>query len=72
MSISSHEIKGYTVILIPAKSGTTLIHSFIHTGFMHEDAKNLGKKVGVYPIDDNDWNDVGQWAEYKHMVEKML
>ena len=34
-----------------------------------EDAKNIGKKVGVFPIDDEAWIDVGQWAEYKKAVD---
>lgn len=36
-----------------------------------EDAKNLGSKVGVFPIDDDDWIDVGQWAEYQKAVERL-
>ena len=42
MNISSHKIKGYTIILIPAKGGMTLVQSHIHTGFIHEDKKTLG------------------------------
>ena len=42
---------------------------FIHITHLIEDLKNNGKKVGVYPIDDDDWIDVGQWAEYKESVE---
>ena len=33
-------------------------------------AKIKRKKVGVYPIDDESWIDVGQWVEYKKIVEK--
>ena len=36
-----------------------------------EDAKNQGKKVGVFPIDDDAWIDVGQWAEYQKVVDKI-
>ena len=36
-----------------------------------EDAKNQGKKVGVFPIDDDAWIDVGQWSEYQKVVEKI-
>ena len=35
--------------------------------------KNLKKKrlsVGVYPIQDGEWIDVGQWSEYKKAFEK--
>ena len=26
-------------------------------------------KIGLFPIDDNNWNDVGQWPEYKETVK---
>ena len=38
---------------------------FYHITHLIEDAKNQGKKVGVFPIDDDAWIDIGQWAEYK-------
>jgi dTDP-glucose pyrophosphorylase len=41
---------------------------FIHITHLIEDVKNNGKKVGVYPVDDDDWIDVGQWAEYKESI----
>lgn len=44
---------------------------FYHITHLVEDAKNQGKKVGVFPIDDDDWIDVGQWAEYKKAVERL-
>ena len=44
---------------------------FYHITHLIEDAKNQGKKVGVYPIDDDDWIDVGQWAEYKKAMERL-
>ena len=34
------------------------------------DAINDGKKVGIYPISDNSWVDVGQWPEYNKALEK--
>ena len=39
-------------------------NKFYHITHLIEDAKNQGKKVGVFPIDDDAWIDVGQWAEY--------
>ena len=42
-----------------------------HITTLIEDIKNSGKSVGVYPIDDNSWIDIGQWAEYKKAVEKL-
>ena len=34
-------------------------------------AKNKKKQIGVYPIDDESWIDVGQWTEYKQALEKL-
>jgi len=36
-----------------------------------KDVKKDGKKVGVFPIDDSSWVDVGQWADYKKAVESL-
>ena len=32
-------------------------------------AKN--KQVGVYPIDEDSWNDIGQWKQYEKVIKKM-
>ena len=34
-------------------------------------AKKRGYKIGVFPIDDSSWFDVGQWEEYRKTIEKM-
>ena len=34
-----------------------------------EDSISNGKSVGVYPVKEDDWSDIGQWAEYKKVVE---
>ena len=34
-----------------------------------EDCIEGGNKVGVYPVKQDDWNDIGQWAEYKKVLE---
>ena len=44
---------------------------FYHITNLIEDAKNQGKKVGVFPIDDHAWVDIGQWAEYKKAIEML-
>ena len=44
-------------------------NKFYHITLLIEDAKNIDKKVGVFPIDDEAWIDVGQWAEYKKAVD---
>ncbi len=35
------------------------------------DARENGGEIGVYPIDDDNWIDVGQWAEYQKAIEKL-
>tara|TARA_B100000519_G_C14254536_1_gene444332 strand:+ start:3058 stop:4104 length:1047 start_codon:yes stop_codon:yes gene_type:complete len=45
-------------------------NKFYHITHLIEDAKNIGKKVGVFPIDDDAWVDIGQWAEYKSAIDK--
>ena len=45
-------------------------NKFYHITHLIEDAKNIGKKVGVFPIDDDAWIDIGQWSEYKNAIDK--
>ena len=42
---------------------------FYHITHLIENAKNQGKKVGVYPVNDDAWIDVGQWTEYQKAVK---
>jgi len=42
-----------------------------HITHLIEDAKKLGKRVGVYPVDNDTWIDVGQWSEYRKAVERL-
>ena len=46
-------------------------NEFYHITHLIEDLKNKGKKVGVYPINDEDWIDIGQWKEYKNAIDKL-
>lgn len=34
-------------------------------------AKDAGKRVGVYPVSENSWLDMGQIKEMEHMIEKL-
>ncbi|MFA4905585.1 MAG: nucleotidyltransferase family protein [Candidatus Margulisiibacteriota bacterium] len=34
-------------------------------------AKGEGRKIGVFPISDKSWVDIGQWEEYHKTLEKM-
>jgi dTDP-glucose pyrophosphorylase len=42
-----------------------------HITHLIEDAQKNGKRIGVYPIDDDAWIDVGQWAEYQKAVNQL-
>ena len=46
-------------------------NKFYHITHLIEDAKNAGKKIGVFPIDDDAWIDVGEWAEYQKAIKKL-
>jgi dTDP-glucose pyrophosphorylase len=46
-------------------------NKFYHITELIEDLKKAGKKVGVYPISEEAWIDVGQWAEYKKVVDRL-
>ena len=34
--------------------------------------KKKKKQVGVYPVDDESWIDVGQWSEYRKAVDRLI
>ncbi len=42
-----------------------------HITQLIEDANQQGKRVGVYPIGEEAWIDVGQWAEYRKAAEQL-
>jgi len=46
-------------------------NKFYHITNLIEDVKNQGKKVGVFPIDDDSWIDVGEWDEYRKAIERL-
>ncbi|MBL51827.1 MAG: nucleotidyltransferase [Candidatus Marinimicrobia bacterium] len=46
-------------------------NKFYHITNLIEDAKDLGLKIGVYPINDDAWTDIGQWAEYKKVIDSL-
>jgi dTDP-glucose pyrophosphorylase len=46
-------------------------NKFCHITHLIEDVRKQGKKVGVFPIDDDTWIDVGQWEEYKKSLEEI-
>jgi len=46
-------------------------NQFYHITNLIEDAQKIGKKIGVFPIPEGAWIDVGQWGEYKNAVAKL-
>ena len=44
-------------------------NTFFHITHLIEKAKNRGMKVGIFPIDDDDWIDIGQWTEYRKALD---
>jgi len=44
-------------------------NKFYHITHMIDDLKNAGRRIGVFPIDDDAWIDIGQWTEYKKVME---
>ena len=44
---------------------------FFHVTQLIEKAKEQGKRVGIYPVDEDSWTDVGQWTEYKKALDTL-
>lgn len=42
---------------------------FYHITHLMENLKSEGRRVGVYPISQNDWKDMGEWNEYLKMIK---
>lgn len=43
---------------------------FFHITHLMEKLKSQGRRVGVYPISQTDWQDMGDWDEYLKLVRK--
>lgn len=41
---------------------------FFHITHLMELLKKQGRRVGVYPISQNDWKDMGDWQEYLKLI----
>ena len=42
-----------------------------HITDLIEKVKSKGKRIGVFPIDDGAWIDIGQWEEYRSALRKL-
>jgi dTDP-glucose pyrophosphorylase/predicted transcriptional regulator len=46
-------------------------NTFFHVTYLIENIKNRKRKVGVYPVSEKSWKDVGEWTQYyKNVVLK--
>ena len=45
-------------------------NEFYHITFLIEKLRKEGRKVGVFPINEGSWTDVGNWKEYYKFLEK--
>lgn len=45
-------------------------NDFFHITHLMEKLQKKGEKVGVYPISQNDWVDMGDWNEYLSVIKK--
>jgi dTDP-glucose pyrophosphorylase len=55
-------LKSETLRLIPDKQ-------FFHMTHLIEKIQNENGKVGVFPVSESSWIDVGEWGEYKKALE---
>jgi len=46
-------------------------NEFFHITHLFDTIQKSGKKIGVYPVSEKSYLDVGQWAEYKKAVEQL-
>jgi NDP-sugar pyrophosphorylase family protein len=45
--------------------------TYYHITQLIEDIKSKGHKIGVFPISEKSWTDIGEWASYKKVIEKI-
>jgi dTDP-glucose pyrophosphorylase/CMP-N-acetylneuraminic acid synthetase len=56
-------------ILEPAILDVIPDNTFYNITDLIEDLKKLNKKIGVFPVYENSWIDVGQWDEYRKALK---
>lgn len=44
-------------------------NEFFHITHLMEGLRKQGRRVGVYPICQNDWKDMGDWKEYLKLID---
>ena len=43
---------------------------FYHITYLIEDLQKQGRKVGVFPVSEGSWKDIGEWSEYFKILKK--
>jgi len=68
-----YEFLASTGLYVLSPKVLKMIPSGKHFHFTHliDTAKKNGTRIGVYPIDDEAWIDVGQWDEYQKAVDRI-
>jgi dTDP-glucose pyrophosphorylase len=44
-------------------------NEFYHITQLIGDVKSMGKKVGIFPVSEKAWIDIGEWGKYKEALE---
>lgn len=57
-------------VLEPQLLGEIEDNQFMHITELIEKVKNRGGRVGVYPINQGDWNDMGEWDKYLNIIKQ--
>ena len=57
-------------ILEPALIDEIPEDEFYHITFLIEKLMREGRRVGVYPINEGSWTDIGNWTEYMKYINK--
>lgn len=56
-------------ILEPEILNSITDDEFLHITDLIENAKNQNKKIGVFPVSEKSWMDIGQWDEYHQTLK---
>jgi NDP-sugar pyrophosphorylase family protein len=46
-------------------------NTFYHITHLIDDLKKSKRRVGVYPVYENSWIDIGQWEEYRNAIKNL-
>ncbi len=59
-------------ILEPSVLEEVRDNHFMHITTLIENIKQKGGRVGVFPISENSWYDIGEWSEYMKILKKYM